>query len=62
MSGFLAEALGPHAGFILASYTAVAVVLGGLTLSILHDHRTQKRALAALEQRGAGRRSGRAGP
>ncbi|MET3889921.1 heme exporter protein D [Bosea sp. OAE506] len=51
--------LGPHASFILASYAAVAVVLGGLILSVLFDHRAQKRALAELERRGASRRSGR---
>lgn len=51
--------LGPHAGFILASYAAVALVLGGLIAAILFDHRAQKQALAALEQRGAGRRSDR---
>lgn len=50
--------LGQHAGFILAAYGAVVVILGALTLSILLDHRAQKRALEALEQRGAGRRSG----
>ncbi len=51
--------LGPHAGFILASYGAVALILGGLIAAILFDHRAQKRALTALEQRGAGRRSDR---
>lgn len=51
--------LGPHAGFILASYAAVAIVLGGLIASVLLDHRAQTRALAELEQRGAGRRSDR---
>lgn len=54
-------ALGPHAGFILASYGAVVVVLGGLIAGILLDHRAQSRALDALEKRGAGRRSGRSG-
>ena len=54
--------LGPHAGFILASYAAVIVVLGGLALATLLDHRAQKRALAELEQRGAGRRSERTSP
>ncbi len=48
--------LGPHASFILASYGAVALILGGLVASILRDHAAQKRALAALEERGAGRR------
>lgn len=52
--------LGPHASFILASYAAVVLVLGGLIAAILRDHQAQKRALAALEQRGAGRRSDRA--
>jgi len=53
------SSLGPHAGFILASYGASALVLAGLTLAILRDHRAQKQALDALEQRGAGRRPGR---
>lgn len=52
----LTQSLGPHAGFILASYGAVAAALVGLTLLIVLDHHAQKRALAALEQRGAGRR------
>ncbi|WP_082610045.1 heme exporter protein CcmD [Bosea sp. Root381] len=56
------SALGPHGGFILASYAAVIVVLGGLALAILLDHRAQRRALEALEQRGAGRRSERKNP
>ena len=58
MSGLLAG-FGPHAGFILASYGAAALVLAGLTLAILRDHRAQKRALETLERRGAGRRSTR---
>jgi heme exporter protein D len=57
----LIQSLGPHAGFILASYGAVAVILIGLTLSIVRDHRAQKQALAALEQRGAGRRGPKRG-
>lgn len=51
--------LGPHADYILGSYAAAALVLIGLTASILRDHAAQKKALAALEERGAGRRSGR---
>ena len=58
MSGLL-DAIGPHAGFILASYGVSALVLIGLTLMILRDHAAQKRALDAWERRGAGRRSGR---
>jgi heme exporter protein CcmD len=53
-------ALGPHAGFILAAYLATAAILIGLTLAILLDRRAQRRALAALEERGAGRRGGSA--
>lgn len=53
-------ALGPHAGFILAAYLAAAVILGGLAAAILLDRRAQRRALAALEDRGAGRRGGSA--
>ena len=51
--------LGPHAGFILAAYGAFFVVLGGLIAAVLIDHAKQKKALAALERRGVGRRSGR---
>lgn len=58
MTGLL-DAIGPHAGFILASYGVSALVLIGLTLAILRDHAAQKRALDVLERRGAGRRSGR---
>lgn len=58
MTGLL-DAIGPHAGFILASYGVSALVLIALTLAILRDHAAQKRALDALERRGAGRRSSR---
>jgi heme exporter protein D len=50
--------LGPHAGFIFAAYLAAAVILGGLAAAILLDRRAQRRALAALEERGVGRRGG----
>jgi len=50
--------LGAHAGFILAAYGAAAIILGVLMLWVLLDHRAQRRALAALEARGIGRRSG----
>ncbi|RXT50892.1 heme exporter protein CcmD [Bosea sp. Tri-44] len=52
------DALGPHAGFILAAYLAAAVILLGLATTILLDRRAQRRALAALEERGVGRRGG----
>ena len=51
--------LGPHAGFIIASYGIAVVVLAIVIGLILIDHRTQKRALAALEARGVRRRSNR---
>lgn len=51
--------LGPHAGFILAAYGAFVIVLGGLMAAVILDHAQQKKTLAELERRGAGRRSGR---
>lgn len=47
--------LDPHAPFIIASYAATVIVLGGLIARLVLDHRAQKRALAELESRGAGR-------
>lgn len=54
------DGLGPHGGFILAAYLATALILAGLAAAILLDRRAQRRALAELEERGAGRRSGSA--
>ena len=51
--------MGPHAAFIVAAYGVTALVLGGLILRAVLDHRAQTRALADLEARGAGRRSRR---
>ena len=48
--------LGPHAVFVLGSYGFAALVVGGLVLRAVLDHRTQRRALAELETRGRGRR------
>ncbi len=48
-----------HAGFIVASYAVTALVIAGLVLRAVIDHRAQTRALAELEARGAGRRSRR---
>jgi heme exporter protein D len=47
--------LDPHAPFIIASYAATVLVIGGLILRLVLDQRAQKRALAELETRGAGR-------
>ena len=49
--------LGPHAFFIAAAYSATALVVGGLILRAVTDHRAQVRALAELEARGVTRRS-----
>ncbi len=49
--------LGPHAFFIAAAYAATALVVGGLILRAVIDHRAQVRALAELEARGVTRRS-----
>ena len=49
--------LGPHAVFIVVSYALSAVVVAGLVLWVVADHRRQKRALAELEARGTRRRS-----
>ena len=49
--------LGPHAFFIMAAYAVTAVIVGGLILRAVIDHRLQLRALAALEDRGVRRRS-----
>lgn len=49
--------LGPHFGFILASYLATASIVAGLILWALIDYRAQRRALARFEERGVSRRS-----
>ena len=50
--------LGPHGAFILASYAATALIVGGLIVASILDHRAQLRALADLEGRGVRRRGG----
>ena len=49
--------LGPRAFFIAAAYAVTAVIVGGLILRAVLDHRAQLRALAELEGRGLRRRS-----
>jgi heme exporter protein D len=51
--------LGPHAGFILASYAVTFAVVGALVVWIIADYRRQKALIATLEARGAARRSDR---
>jgi heme exporter protein D len=48
-----------HMFFIAFSYIATALVVVGLILRAVIDHRVQVRALADLESRGIGRRSRR---
>ncbi|MBZ6075572.1 heme exporter protein CcmD [Microvirga sp. WGZ8] len=48
-----------HALFIASAYAITALVVVGLILRAVVDHRIQRRALAELEARGAGRRSRR---
>jgi heme exporter protein D len=53
--------LGPHAGFIVAAYAAVALVLVALVAWVTADHRAQRRALAELDAQGVRRRSAGSG-
>jgi heme exporter protein D len=48
-----------HTFFIAFSYVLTALVIAGLTLHAVLDHRAQVRALADLESRGISRRSRR---
>ena len=49
--------LGPHAFFIVAAYAMTAVIVCGLIVRAVLDHRAQLRALAEMEGRGLRRRS-----
>ena len=48
-----------HTFFIAFSYIVTALMVVGLILRAVIDHRVQVRALADLESRGVGRRSRR---
>jgi heme exporter protein D len=50
-----------HLPFIAAAYGITLLVVGGLILRAVLDHRAQMRALAALERRGASGARGRGG-
>jgi heme exporter protein D len=45
--------------FIVTSYAVTALVVAGLILRAVIDHRIQTKALAELDARGVGRRSRR---
>ena len=49
--------LGPHAAFIIAAYAAAALVVAGLIVWIVADHRALRSLLAELEAHGVTRRS-----
>jgi heme exporter protein D len=51
--------LGPYASFIVTSYALVAIVIVGLIVWIVADHRRQQRSLKKLEAEGITRRSAR---
>jgi heme exporter protein D len=46
-----------HFPFIVGSYAAAAIVIGGLVAWVMLDYRAQRRALADLKERGMVRRS-----
>ena len=52
----MTETIG-HLPFIVGSYAAAAIVIGGLGTWVMLDYRAQRRALADLEKRGMVRRS-----
>ncbi|WP_210496377.1 heme exporter protein CcmD [Microvirga antarctica] len=47
-----------HGVFIVGAYAITGLVVAALIVRAVVDARLQQRALAALEARGAGRRSG----
>ncbi len=49
--------LGPHAVYIVAAYAVTALIVAGLVLRAVLDHRAQTRALSEFADRGVGRRS-----
>ncbi|WP_439572442.1 heme exporter protein CcmD [Phreatobacter sp.] len=51
--------LGPHSGFIIASYAVTVLTCLALIGWVMIDHRRQRTTLAELERRGVTRRAGR---
>lgn len=49
--------LGPHAGFIWASYGLTAAVITGLVIRAILEERKQRQTLIRLETQGIRRRS-----
>lgn len=50
--------LGPHAFYIAAAYAVTTLIVAGLILRAVLDHRAQSRALGDFADRGVHRRSG----
>jgi heme exporter protein D len=48
--------LGTHASFIVAAYGAAMLVVVGLIVWVIADHRVQRRTLAELERSSRGRK------
>lgn len=51
--------LGPHAGFIIASYLVAILTCLALVAWVVIDHRRQRATLDELERRGITRRAAR---
>lgn len=51
----MADGLGPHALFIVASWAAAALVVAGLVAWVALDHRAQRRTLDTLDEDGRAR-------
>jgi heme exporter protein D len=51
MIALMESVFGPHAEFIVLSYAAVVILVGGLTVTILMDHRRQARLIAERDPR-----------
>ena len=49
--------MGPHAGFIWATYAVTAVVIAGLVFRAIFEERKQRQAQTRLEAQGIRRRS-----
>jgi heme exporter protein CcmD len=51
MIALLESLFGPHAEFIALSYAAVIILVGGLAVAILTDHRRQTKLIAERDPR-----------
>jgi heme exporter protein D len=49
--------MGPYAGYVIGCYAIVAIVVAGLILRVISEHRAMRRQLVELERAGVARRS-----